>query len=151
MHLVSNISLVLFLILSLAALIISIQQRRRAGKVRFSGLGKENTLLLVLIYVLGGIYLITSEGWLKYVIFLLSFVVYYLVSQFYVGENGVKFGIHFIPYDKVTGFRPYDGSNDVTLYIEGKSKGIYLKPKIEYRSSMIQSVLEMNGVSEQQR
>lgn len=148
---VSNISLILFLFLSLAVFFISIQQRRKTGKVRFSGLGKENTMLMVLIYVLGGIYLITSEGWLKYVVFMLSFIVYYFVSQFYVGENGVKFGIYFIPYHKVTGYRQYDGSNDVTLYIEGKSKGIYLKPKIEYRSSLIQSALEMKGISEQQR
>ncbi|MCM3782734.1 hypothetical protein M3231_07095 [Neobacillus mesonae] len=147
--LISNISLVLYLVLSLGALLISLQSRRKAGKIKFSGQGKEYTILTVLIFILGGIYLLTSSGWFKYVIFLLAFVVYFYVSRFYVGEDGIKYGIYYIPYEKVRGYRQYNGTNDVTLYIEGKVKEIYLKPKIEYQSSLIESMLEMKGVSSQ--
>ena len=80
-----------YLCLSAVVLCHSIWLRQHVGQIRFDGQGKQQSFLTIAVFVLGGIYLITSTGLVKYGLFIIAFIVHYVVTHFYVGTRGIKF------------------------------------------------------------
>lgn len=146
MFLVQIISLIIYLVLSIAALLHSIRLRQKAGNIMFDGQGKQQSVLTVTVFILGGIYLITSTGLIKYALFLIAFIVHYYVTRFYAGVHGVKWGTHFYSYDEITGYRLHEDTNELTLYLKGKKKEIHLRPRMTFLSSSVRHYLDREGI-----
>lgn len=140
------ICLIVYLVLSAAVLCHSIWLRGRVGQIRFDGQGKQQSFLTIAVFVLGGVYLITSTGLVKYGLFIIAFIVHYFVTHFYVGTKGVKYGTRFYTFDQIRSYRGYSETNELSLYLHGKPQEIYLRPRISYHSSTIRQILEQEGI-----
>ena len=135
-----------YLCLSAVVLCHSIWLRQQVGQIRFDGQGKQQSFLTIAVFVLGGIYLITSTGLVKYGLFIIAFIVHYFVTHFYVGTKGIKYGTRFYSFDQISSYRGYSETNELSLSLKGETKEIYLRPRISYHSSTIRQILEQEGI-----
>ncbi|WP_211745730.1 hypothetical protein [Paenibacillus sp. Marseille-Q4541] len=140
------ICLVIYLCLSAGALIYSLWLRQKVGQIWFDGQGKQQPLLTTLVFILGGVYLITGTGLIKYALFIIAFIVHYFVTRFYLGTHGIKWGTRFYTFDQIKGYRQYNETNELTLYLKGKPEEILLRPRIAYLSSTIRQFLDREGI-----
>ena len=140
------ISLIVYLGLSAVILCHSIWLRGRVGQIRFDGQGKQQSFLTIVVFILGGVYLISSTGILRYGLFIIAFIVHYFVTRFYVGTKGIKYGTRFYSFDQIRSYRGYNDTNEISLYLHGKTNDIYLRPRMSYHSSTIRQMLDQAGI-----
>ncbi|MGF7045574.1 hypothetical protein J2T13_000034 [Paenibacillus sp. DS2015] len=135
--------LMVTIILSLFIVYSHYISKKKVGDVLFKGNAKFKKILVWTATGLCLVYFFLEEGWFRYGILLLIALLPIMTDKFYVGKQGIKIGLTFIPKEDISHYSQVEDSNEIHIYVKGIDDKLVLSPELGYRSKRIKEMMDI--------